>query len=101
MSRRARAVLPMGDAREGDVARVLGLTPAEFLQALPRLYSRGFPMPDPDTGRFDLDAVDAWRKRRNPHLFPTAAASLTTPMPARDARDVADRLAGDKTGWAR
>ena len=45
---------------------------AAFEAALPSLYGRGFPRPDPDTGRFDLDAIAAWRRTRHSHLFPIA-----------------------------
>jgi len=69
-------------------ARRLGLTLAEFEYRLPRLLSRGFPPVDPDTGNFDLEAIDRWRHRRHPHLFPDEAAVLTAPPVARDASDV-------------
>jgi hypothetical protein len=63
-------------------ARRMGLTEAEFTKMLPQLEARGFPRPDPTTGRFDLDAIDEWRKRRHPQLF------LTAPEQKRDARAV-------------
>lgn len=50
-------------------ARRLGLSLAEFQEKLASLVARGFPAADPDTGNFDLDAIDAWRKARHPHLF--------------------------------
>jgi hypothetical protein len=46
-------------------ARRLGLTLAQFEALLPRLLSRGFPASDPDTGHYDLDAIDRWRERRH------------------------------------
>ncbi len=49
-----------------QAARLLGLTLAEFTATLPRLERRGFPMPDPDTGRYDRKAVEAWMDRRSP-----------------------------------
>jgi hypothetical protein len=62
-------------------ARRLGLPLPQFQEMLPALQARGFPMPDPTTGNFDLDAIDEWRKRRNPHLF-----GLTDAPAARDAK---------------
>jgi hypothetical protein len=50
-------------------ARRLGKTLAQFEALLPKLIARGFPKPDPDTGNFDLDAIDTWRRARYPHLF--------------------------------
>jgi hypothetical protein len=74
-------------------ARRLGKSQAEFEAVLPNLIERGFPKPDPDTGNFDLDAIDFWRRSRHPHLF------LTEAPRARDARAVVPaRLGGSK--WA-
>lgn len=76
------------DVPASAAARRMGLSEAEFEQFLPILLARGFPGPDPTTGRFDLDAIDEWRRRRHPNLF------LTATEPARDARGlVKDRLA--------
>lgn len=55
------------------VARRLHLTPDKFQQVEPNLRKRGFPLPDPDTGMYDLDAVDRWRTARHdpaPQLTP-------------------------------
>lgn len=72
-------------------ARRLGKSHTDFEAILPNLIARGFPTPDPDTGNFDLDAIDAWRRSRHPHLF------LTEAPRARDARvAVPARLGGDK-----
>lgn len=72
-------------------ARRLGLTEAEFRAMLPALMRRGFPTADQTTGHFDLDAIDAWRQRRNPQLF-----GLTGGTPARDAKAVmAERMRGN------
>ena len=46
-------------------ARLLGLTLPIFESTLPRLRSRGFPMPDPDTGNYDLKAIEAWMDWRS------------------------------------
>jgi len=51
-------------------ARRLGLTSVQFQERLPELLARGFPPPDETTGNYCLEAVDAWRLRRYPHLFP-------------------------------
>ena len=32
-------------------------------------YARGFPAADPDTGNYDLAAIDRWCDARYPHLF--------------------------------
>lgn len=58
-----------GDVPATEAARRLGLTIEAFNLALPNLVARGFPKPDPDTRNFDIEAIDAWRRRRNPHLF--------------------------------
>jgi hypothetical protein len=79
------------------VARRLGLTLAEFEVKLPNLLARGFPPPDPDTGLFDLVAVDKWCDARHPHLFGGAGI-----MQARDASTVARaRIERLKAGAAR
>ncbi len=36
------------------------MTLAVFHEKLPNLIARGFPPPDPDTGNFDLHAIDRW-----------------------------------------
>ena len=64
-------------------ARRLGTTLVVFNAALPNLYARGFPKPDPDTGNFDLVAIDKWCDARHPHLF-----SGISEMNALDARTV-------------
>ena len=72
-----------------QAARRLGKSMAEFEAVLPKLIARGFPEPDPDTGNFDLLAVDRWCDARHPHLFGGSAQ-----MQARDASTVArDRIA--------
>jgi hypothetical protein len=71
------------DVPAEKAARRLHISINRFNELLPRLLQRGFPPADPDTGNFDLDAIDHWRKLRNPHLFgltPVAAA----PQPVTD-----------------
>lgn len=76
---------PGGDVPPVTAARRLGLSLEAFTAALPELQKRAPPFPDadPTTGNYDLDAIDAWRRRRYPHLF------LTAPSGPLDARSVA------------
>jgi hypothetical protein len=53
-----------------SAARRLGLTLEQFQEALPDLLRRGFPPADQTTGHFCLEAIDRWRFRRFPQLFP-------------------------------
>ncbi len=83
-----------GDVPAEVAARRLGLSLAQFTEVLPRLLGRGVPPPDPDTGNYDLEAIDAWRRLRNPRLF-----NLTTMPLAHDARAVGpERLARMRGG---
>jgi hypothetical protein len=77
------------DVPAPQAARRLGKSTAEFEAILPKLIARGFPEPDPDTGNYDLDAIDAWRRARHPHLF------LTDAPRARDARAVVSARLGE------
>ena len=54
-------------------ARRLGLSLEQFEEKLPALLQRGFPAPDETTGRFCIEAIDQWRLRRFPQLFPVPA----------------------------
>ncbi|WP_032900972.1 hypothetical protein [Mesorhizobium ciceri] len=67
------------DVPPEKAARRLGLTLEQFTDLLPRLLSRGFPATDPDTGNYDLDAIDAWRAARHRRLLPSAPALAHTP----------------------
>ncbi len=90
-----RAPALLCDLTTKQVAQAMGMTEAEFLAAMPGLISaRGFPKPDPLTGRIDPLAFDRWRRLRNPHLFP----ELTKAHVARDAGtiSVSERLG---RGW--
>jgi hypothetical protein len=87
MSRRFQIV--QGDASEKVAAQRMGMTLEAFRPALPNLLARGFPKPDPDTGNFDIDAIDTWRRLRHPHLY-----GGREEFGARDASTVVqDRLA--------
>lgn len=86
------------DLTLATVARLLGFESArEFSPRLPEYQARGFPAPDPITGRVDPEAFERWRRLRSPHLFP----ELTAPPSARDPRQVwAERRAGKWRGDA-
>jgi hypothetical protein len=78
-------------------ARRMGLTETEFQEKLSRLLARGFPTADPDTGNFDLHAIDRWCDARHAHLFGNGSV-----MQARDARTVVpERIARMKAGTGR
>jgi len=69
------------DVPPEHAARRLGITLAAFNEALPDLLARGFPPADPTTGNYDIEAIDAWRRRRhdgggNPGLAKTATRAL-------------------------
>ncbi|GEP12292.1 hypothetical protein [Methylobacterium gnaphalii] len=74
-------------------ARRLGLTEGDFARMADRLYRRGFPRPDPDTGNYDLDAIDQWRKLRNRNLF-----GLSDGPVARDASVAMARIEARRRG---
>lgn len=46
-------------------ARRLHLSLFDFEAKRPRLHARGFPKPDPDTGNYDLKAIDDWMDRQS------------------------------------
>jgi len=54
-------------------ARRLGLSLEQFKEKLPALLQRGFPAPDETTGQFCIEAIDQWRLRRFPMLFPVVS----------------------------
>ncbi len=77
-----------------EAARRLGIGLADFNAKLPNLLARGFPKPDPDTGLYDMVAIDRWCDARHPHLFGSQAI-----MQARDAGAVVkDRIAQMQAG---
>jgi hypothetical protein len=73
-----------GDVAVPLVAKLLGMSPEEFALWRSDLERRGFPEPDPTTGLYCIEAVDRWRLRRYPKLFP----ELTTVPAAVDAAAV-------------
>jgi hypothetical protein len=77
------------DVPPEQAARRLGLSEAAFKAKLPNLIARGFPLPDADTGYFDLCAIDRWCDARHAHLFGDGSE-----MQARDASTIAkERIA--------
>jgi hypothetical protein len=77
------------DVPAENAARRMGKSLVEFNALLPNLIDRGFPRPDPDTGNFDMVAIDRWCNIRHPHLFGEGVD-----LQARDASTVAkDRIA--------
>lgn len=69
MTRSLRFPVTPGDVPPEKAARRLGLTLDRFSDLLPQLLRRGFPPSDPDTGNYDLDAIDAWRASRHQRLL--------------------------------
>jgi hypothetical protein len=80
------------DVPEEKAARRLYLTVAQFREKLPRLLARGFPAADPDTGMYDLEAIDVWRRSRHPGLF--CLSRLTAPGPQSETALVSGPIAG-------
>ena len=66
---RALPVEVLGDGSLAQAGRLLNLSEAEMRSKLPALIARNFPVPDDTTGMIDLDAVQQWRRLRNPSLF--------------------------------
>ena len=62
-----------GDIPKSLVARRLGLSVDDFELHRHALEKRGFPEPDPTTGLYAIEAVDKWRLRRYPRLYPEHA----------------------------
>jgi hypothetical protein len=72
------------DVPPDKAARRLHLAPERFQELLPELRERGFPPPDPTTGMFDLEAIDLWRKARNPRLY--GLTSLPDPTDVKPSK---------------
>lgn len=88
---------PGGDIPADVAARRMGCSSEEFSKRLDQLRARGFPAPDPDTGKFDLEAIDKWRRARHPQLFPDD--KVTVGSTAQDANKVLrSRLTGNRGG---
>ena len=76
MSRPHRVPL-RGDVTASAVAELLGLSLADFEARRTELRNRSFLEPDPTTGKYCIEAVDKWRLRRYPRLFPELTTSPT------------------------
>jgi hypothetical protein len=74
---RPRRIPYRGDVPLALVAELLGLSVADFKARLDSLRARKFPDPDPTTGLYCIEAVDRWRLRRHPHLFPELTSAPT------------------------
>jgi hypothetical protein len=74
MSRPAR-IPDRGDVAPNVVAQRLGMSLSDFEACRLELERRGFPQRDPTTGRYCIEAVDRWRLRRFPRLFPELTVS--------------------------
>lgn len=75
------------------IARRLCLTEEQFRGVARKLYARGFPLPDETTGMYDLEAVDRWRKRQRPDLYPELTGTEPAPEIARPKVDWGARFA--------
>jgi hypothetical protein len=74
MARPAR-IPDRGDVPPTTAAQRLGMSLADFEMRRAELERRGFPEADPTTGRYCIEAVDRWRLRRFPRLFPELTAA--------------------------
>jgi hypothetical protein len=74
MSRPAR-IPDRGDVAQNVVAQRLGMSLPDFEACRIELERRVFPKKDSTTGRYCIEAVDRWRLRRFPRLFPELTAS--------------------------
>jgi hypothetical protein len=74
---RPRRIPARGDVAASVVSELLGLSLAEFEARQSALRERGFPEPDPTTGLYCIEAVDRWRMRRHPRLFPELTTAPT------------------------
>lgn len=85
----------VGDVPPAKVAQRLGYPDLRSFEiALPALLGRRFPEPDPTSGNYCIEAVDRWRRRRHPELFP----ELTGAAGALDASVARQRLAERRGG---
>lgn len=81
-----------GDIPPAKVARRLHLTLEQFEERKPRLFARRFPTPDPDTGMYDLEAVDRWRHLRHKELFPELTAEPIESQPEAPKPSMGERF---------
>lgn len=74
------------------IARLLSLTIGQFDGCKARLYARGFPVPDETTGMYDIEAVERWRKRQRPDLYPELTISATPLDKGPPRKSMGDRF---------
>jgi hypothetical protein len=67
------------DVPAEKAARRLHLTVEQFNEVLPNLLKRGFPAAVPDTGMYDLEAIDLWRRSRHGLASPGQTAQPSPP----------------------
>ncbi|HEV2544375.1 MAG TPA: hypothetical protein VGU70_16595 [Methylobacterium sp.] len=73
------------------IARRLCLRPDQFRDCACRLYARGFPLPDETTGMYDLEAVDRWRMKQRPDLYPEIGFPAPSSLPPSPRIDLVQR----------
>ena len=88
-----------GDVPPEKAARRLHLTLERFQALLPKLLKRGFPPVDPDTGMYDLEAIDVWRRNRHRGLVNVASTFPLAPahpdeQPSRPVRRLGEKTHG-------
>jgi hypothetical protein len=74
---RPRRIPVRGDVPASAAAELLGMSLTDFEASRAALNERHFPEPDPTTGFYCVEAVDRWRLRRHPRLFPELTAAPT------------------------
>lgn len=74
---RPRRIPARGDVPGSAIAELLGLSLTDFEARCAALSERNFPEPDPTTGLYCIEAVDRWRLRRHPRLFPELTTAPT------------------------
>jgi hypothetical protein len=84
-SNRIRFPVDPRDIPAEKVARRLHLTLAQFDEVKDRLFARGFPHADPDTGNYDSVAIERWMDARSG--LDTGADLTAEPKP-RNAQEV-------------
>ena len=74
------------------IARLMSLSLIQFEECRPRLYARGFPVPDETTGMYDIEAVERWRKRQLPDFYPELTIPTVAPDKGPPRKSMGDRF---------
>jgi hypothetical protein len=98
LSSEVRFRVDPADVPPEKAARRLHLTLDRFNEVLPRLLARGFPAVDPDTGMYDLEAINHWRKLRSATLFGLTPPPAVEQSAGTSPSDMGDRFAAKKRG---